>query len=88
MYLGINRDMVAVYMSCCKVRYSYKLFCLSKFQSLVVRSTSSLNVDTLGKKLQDITTSLLSPNTLYKPNSAAKSSDTEGKNYLPLPTYF
>ena len=88
MYLGINRDTVAVYMSCCKMKCSYKLFRLSKFQSLVVRSTSSLNVDTLDKKLQDITTSVLSPNTLYKPNSAAKLSDTEGKNYLPLPNYF
>ena len=85
-YLGINRDMVAVYMSCCKMKCSYKLFCSSKFQSLEVCSTSSLNVDTLDKKLQDIT--VLSSNTLYKPNSAAKLSDTEGKNYHPLPTYF
>ena len=88
MYLGINRDTVAVYMSCCKMKYCYKVFHLRKFQSLVVCSTSSLNVDTLDKKLQDINTSVLSPNTLYKPNSAAKLSDTEGKNYLPLPTYF
>ena len=88
MYLGINRDMVAVYMSYCKMKCSYKLFRSSKFQSLVVCSTSSLNVDTLDKNLQDITTSVLSPNTLYKPNSAAKLSDSEGKNYFPLPTYF
>ena len=85
MYLGINRDMVAVYMSSCKMKCCYKVFHLRKFQNLVVRSTSSLNVDTLGKKLQDITTSVLSGNTH---NSAGKSSDTEGENYLSLPSYF
>ena len=85
MYLGINRDMVAVYMSSCKMKCCYKVFHSRKFQNLVVRSTSSLNVDTLDKKLQDITTSVLSGNTH---NSAGKSSDTEGENYLPLPSYF
>ena len=85
MYLGINRDTVAVYMSSCKMKCCYKVFCSRKFQNLVVRSTSSLNVDTLDKKLQDITTSVLSGNTH---NSAGKSSDTEGENYLPLPSYF
>ena len=85
MYLGINRDMVAVYMSSCKMKCCYKVFCSRKFQNLVVHSTSSLNVDTLDKKLQDITTSVLSGNTH---NSAGKSSDTEGENYLPLPSYF
>ena len=39
----------------------------------------------MDKKLQDITTSVLSGNTH---NSAGKSSDTEGENYLPLPSYF
>ena len=85
MYLGINRDMVAVYMSSCKMKCCYKVFRSGKFQNLVVRSTSSLNIDTLDKKLQDITTSVLSGNTH---NSAGKSSDTEGENYLPLPSYF
>ena len=60
MYLGINRDMVAVNMSSCKMKCCYKVFRSRKFQNLVVRSTSSLNVDTLDKKLQDITTSVLS----------------------------
>ena len=60
MYLGINRDTVAVYMSSCKMKCCYKVFHLRKFQNLVVRSTSCLNVDTLDKKLQDITTSVLS----------------------------
>ena len=59
-YLGINRDMVAVYMSSCKMKCCYKVFHLRKFQNLVVCSTSCLNVDTLDKKLQDITTSVLS----------------------------
>ena len=85
MYLGINRDTVAVYMSSCKMKCCYKVFRSRKFQNLVVHSTSSLNVDTLDKKLQDITTSVLSGNTH---NSAGKSSDTEGENYLPLPSYF
>ena len=85
MYLGINRDTVAVYMSSCKMKCCYKVFHLKKFQNLVVHSTSSLNVDTLDKKLQDITTSVLLRNT---PNSARKSSDTEGENYLPLQSYF
>ena len=85
MYFGINRDTVAVYMSSCKMKCCYKVFCSRKFQNLVVRSTSCLNVDTLDKKLQDITTSVLSQNT---PNSAGKSSDTEGENYLPLQSYF
>ena len=85
MYLGINRDTVAVYMSSCKMKCCYKVFRSRKFQNLVVCSTSSLNVDTLDKKLQDITTSVLSGNTH---NSAGKSSDTEGENYLPLPSYF
>ena len=85
MYLGINRDMVAVYMSSCKMKCCYKVFPSRKFQNLVVCSTSSLNVDTLDKKLQDITTSVLLGNTH---NSAGKSSDTEGENYLPLPSYF
>ena len=85
MYLGINRDTVAVYMSSCKMKCCYKVFRSRKFQNLVVRSTSSLNVHTLDKKLQDITTSVLSGNTQ---NSAGKSSDTEGENYLPLPSYF
>ena len=85
MYLGINRDTVAVYMSSCKMKCCYKVFRSRKFQNLVLRSTSSLNVDTLDKKLQDITTSVLSGNTH---NSAGKSSDTEGENYLPLPSYF
>ena len=85
MYLGINRDAVAVYMSSCKMKCCYKVFRSRKFQNLVVHSTSSLNVDTLDKKLQDITTSVLSGNTH---NSAGKSSDTEGENYLPLPSYF
>ena len=85
MYLGINRDTVAVYMSSCKMKCCYKVFRSRKFQNLVVRSTSSLNVDTLDKKLQDVTTSVLSGNTH---NSAGKSSDTEGENYLPLPSYF
>ena len=85
MYLGINRDMVAVYMSSCKMKCCYKVFRSRKFQNLVVHSTSSLNVDTLDKKLQDITTSVLSGNTH---NSAGKTSDTEGENYLPLPSYF
>ena len=85
MYLGINRDMVAVYMSSCKMKCCYKVFRSRKFQNLVVHSTSSLNVDTLDKKFQDITTSVLSGNTH---NSAGKSSDTEGENYLPLPSYF
>ena len=60
MYLGINRDTVAVYMSSCKMKCFYKVFHSRKFQNLVVHSTSSLNVDTL---------------------------DTEGENYLPLPSY-
>ena len=60
MYLGINRDTVAVYMSFCKMKCCYKVFHSRKFQNLVVRSTSCLNVDTLDKKLQDITTSVLS----------------------------
>ena len=85
MYLGINRDTVAVYMSSCKMKCCYKVFRSRKFQNLVLRSTSSLNVDTLDKKLQDITTSVLSGNTH---NSAGKSSDTEGENYLLLPSYF
>ena len=85
MYLGINRDTVAVYMSSCKMKCCYKVFHSRKFQNLVVCSTSSLNVDTLDKKLQDITTSVLSGNTH---NSAGKSSDTEGENYLPLLSYF
>ena len=85
MYLGINRNTVAVYMSSCKMKCCYKVFCSRKFQNLVVRSTSSLNVDTLDKKLLDITTSVLSGNTH---NSAGKSSDTEGENYLPLASYF
>ena len=85
MYLGINRDMVAVYMSSCKMKCCYKVFCSRKFQNLVLHSTSSLNVDTLDKKLQDITTSVLSGNTH---NSAGKSGDTEGESYLPLPSYF
>ena len=85
MYLGINRDTVAVYMSSCKMKCCYKVFRSRKFQNLVVHSTSSLNVDTLDKKLQEITTSVLSGNTQ---NSAGKSSDTEGENYLPLPSYF
>ena len=85
MYLGINRDMVAVYMSSFKMKCCYKVFRSRKFRNLVLRSTSSLNVDTLDKKLQDITTSVLSGNTH---NSAGKSSDTEGENYLPLPSYF
>ena len=85
MYLGINRDTVAVYMSSCKMKCCYKVFRSRKFQNLVLRSTSSLNVDTLDKKLQDVTTSVLSGNTH---NSAGKSSDTEGENYLPLPSYF
>ena len=85
MYLGINRDMVAVYMSSCKMKCCYKVFRSRKFQNLVLRSTSSLNVDTLDKKLQDVTTSVLSGNTH---NSAGKSSDTEGENYLLLPSYF
>ena len=85
MYLGINRDTVAVYMSSCKMKCCYKVFRSRKFQNLVLRSTSSLNVDTLDKKLQDVTTSVLSGNTH---NSAGKSSDTEGENYLLLPSYF
>ena len=85
MYLGINRDMVAVYMSSCKMKCCYKVFRSRKFQNLVVRSTSSFNVDTLDKKLLDITTSVLSGKTH---NSAGKSSDTEGENYLPLASYF
>ena len=85
MYLGINRDTVAVYMSSCKMKCCYKVFHSRKFQNLVLRSTSSLNVDTLDKKLQDVTTSVLSGNTH---NSAGKSSDTEGENYLLLPSYF
>ena len=85
MYLGINRDTVAVYMSSCKMKCCYKVFRSRKFQNLVLHSTSSLNVDTLDKKLQDITTSVLSGNTH---NSAGKSSDTEGENYLLLPSYF
>ena len=85
MYLGINRDTVAVYMSCCKMKCCYKVFHSRKFQNLVLCSTSSLNVDTLDKKLQDVTTSVLSGNTH---NSAGKSSDTEGENYLLLPSYF
>ena len=85
MYLGINRDTVAVYMSSCKMKCCYKVFRSRKFQNLVVHSTNSLNVDTLDKKLQDITTSVLSGKTH---NSTGKSSDTEGENYLPLPSYF
>ena len=85
MYLGINRDTVAVYMSSCKMKCCYKVFHSRKFQNLVLRSTSSLNVDTLDKKLQDVTISVLSGNTH---NSAGKSSDTEGENYLLLPSYF
>ena len=85
MYLGINRDTIAVYMSSCKMKCCYKVFHSRKFQNLVVHSTNTLNVDTLDKKLQDITTSVLSGNTH---NSAGKSSDTEGENYLPLPSYF
>ena len=85
MYLGINRDTVAVYMSSCKMKCCYKVFHSRKFQNLVLRSTSSLNVDTLDKKPQDVTTSVLSGNTH---NSAGKSSDTEGENYLLLPSYF
>ena len=85
MYLGINRDTVAVYMSSCKMKCCYKVFRSRKFQNLVLHSTSSLNVDTLDKKLQDVTTSVLSGNTH---NSAGKSSDTEGENYLLLPSYF
>ena len=85
MYLGINRDTVAVYMSSCKMKCCYKVFRSRKFQNLVLHTTSSLNVDTLDKKLQDITTSVLSGNTQ---NSAGKSSDTEGEIYLLLPSYF
>ena len=65
MYLGINRDTVAVYMSSCKMKCCYKVFRSRKFQNLVLRSTSSLNVDTLDKKLQDVTTSVLSGNTQF-----------------------
>ena len=52
MYLGINRDTVAVYMSFCKMKCCYKVFHSRKFQNLVVRSTSCLNVDTLDKNFK------------------------------------
>ena len=37
MYLGINRDMVAVYMSSCKMKCCYKVFRSRKFQNLVLQ---------------------------------------------------
>ena len=50
MYLGINRDTVAVYMSSCKMKCCYKVFHSRKFQNLVLRSTSSLKRRYIGQK--------------------------------------